>query len=103
MNEASVVTTVNRKDTTTVIALVLALVTLGLYAPVLSHAFIDFDDDLYVTANPIVQQGWTGPGFVWAWTTGHAANWHPLTWLSHMTDCEFFGLNAAGHHATNAV
>jgi len=89
--------------TTVAIALVLALVTLGLYTPVLGHDFIDFDDDTYVTANPMVQQGWTWPALDWAWTTGHAANWHPLTWLSHITDCSLFGLQPAGHHATSAL
>jgi protein O-mannosyl-transferase len=89
--------------TVVAISLALALITLGLYAPVLGHAFIDFDDDLYVTANPMVQQGWTWPAFTWAWTAGRASNWHPLTWLSHMTDCSLFGLNPAGHHATSAL
>jgi tetratricopeptide (TPR) repeat protein len=93
----------SQKRVTMAIALLLALVTLGLYGPVLGHAFIDFDDDLYVTANPMVRQGWTWSGFTWAWTTGHAANWHPLTWLSHITDCALFGLQPAGHHATSAL
>src|SRR5580658_5045269 len=88
---------------TMTLGFVLALVTLGLYAPVLGHDFIDFDDDTYVTANPMVQEGWTWRGFGWAWTTGHAANWHPLTWLSHITDCSLFGLQPAGHHATSAL
>jgi protein O-mannosyl-transferase len=85
------------------IGLLLALVTLGLYAPVLGHEFIDFDDDAYVTANPMVREGWSWRGLDWAWTTGHATNWHPLTWLSHMTDCSLFGLEPAGHHATSAL
>jgi protein O-mannosyl-transferase len=93
----------NPNKATVAIALVLAFVTLGLYAPVLGHAFVDFDDDLYVTANSMVQQGWTWHGWAWAWTTGHSANWHPLTWLSHMTDCSLFGLEPAGHHATSAL
>jgi tetratricopeptide (TPR) repeat protein len=88
---------------TAAIALALALATLGLYGPVLGHAFIDFDDDVYVTANPMVRAGWTWPSFAWAWTTGHGANWHPLTWLSHVTDCSLFGLQPAGHHATSAL
>jgi tetratricopeptide (TPR) repeat protein len=95
--------TLIRNKTAAAIALVLALVTLGLYGPVLGHAFIDFDDDLYVTANPMVREGWTWRGFAWAWTTGCAANWHPLTWLSHLTDCSLFGLQPAGHHATSAL
>jgi len=89
--------------TTGAIGLALALATLGLYAPVLGHAFINFDDDVYVTANPIVREGWSWGAFAWAWTTGYAANWHPLTWLSHITDCSLFGLQPAGHHATSAI
>src|SRR5208282_4215027 len=49
------------------------------------------------------QRGLTLGGLVWAFTTFHAANWHPLTWLSHMADCEFFQLNAGAHHAVNAL
>jgi Flp pilus assembly protein TadD len=85
------------------IGVALALITLGLYAPVLGDAFIEFDDNLYVTANPMVLQGLTWHGLVWALTTGHAPYWHPLTWLSHMTDCSLYGLDPAGHHATNAL
>jgi len=51
----------------------------------------------------MVREGWTWRGFVWAWTTGHATNWHPLTWLSHITDCSLFGLQPAGHHAISAL
>jgi protein O-mannosyl-transferase len=95
--------TLIRNKTTAIIGLALALVTLGLYGPVLGHPFINFDDDLYVTANPIVRGGWTWPGFAWAWTTGRGGNWHPLTWLSHISDCSLFGLQPAGHHATSAL
>jgi len=92
----------SQNETAIAIALILAVVTAGLYWPVLGHAFIDLDDDLYVTANPMVLGGWTVRGVAWAWTTGHAGNWHPLTWLSHMTDCSLFGLQPAGHHAMSA-
>jgi Tfp pilus assembly protein PilF len=95
--------TLTQNKTAAAMALVLALATLGLYAPVVGHAFIDFDDEVYVTDNPIVREGWTWQGFAWAWTTGQAANWHPLTWLSHITDCSLFGLQPAGHHATSAL
>jgi Flp pilus assembly protein TadD len=103
MKEIPAALEANRNTTTLAIALALALATLGLYGPVLGHAFIDFDDDAYVTANPMVREGWTWRGFAWAWTTGHATNWHPLTWLSHITDCSLFGLEPAGHHATSAL
>jgi len=96
-------TTWMQKKTAAAIALALALATLGLYAPVLGHAFLNFDDDVYVTANPMVRGGWSWRAFAWAWTTGYAANWHPLTWLSHITDCSLFGLQPAGHHAINVI
>lgn len=86
------------------LALVLiAAVTLAVYWPVLHNGFIDFDDEDYVTANMMVRQGLTLKGCVWAFTTVHAGNWHPLTWLSHMLDVELFGLNPLGHHATSLL
>ncbi|HEX3856844.1 MAG TPA: tetratricopeptide repeat protein [Verrucomicrobiae bacterium] len=85
------------------IALLLALVTLMIYLPVLHDSFINYDDDDYVTNNRIVKNGLTPAGIHWAFTTFHAANWHPATWLSHMLDCELFGLNPAAHHFVNAL
>ena len=73
------------------------------YYGTLGNGFVNFDDDLYVTANHHVQAGLTPGGVKWAFTTGHAANWHPLTWLSHMVDVEIFGLNPAGHHFTSLL
>jgi tetratricopeptide (TPR) repeat protein len=78
-------------------------VTLAVYWPVLHNGFIDFDDDVYVTANAAVQQGLTLKGVAWAFTTFHGANWHPLTWLSHMLDVTLYGLQAPGHHATSLL
>lgn len=83
--------------------LLIATVTVAVYWPVLHNGFIDFDDDVYVTANTAVQQGLTVKGFIWAFTTFHAGNWHPLTWLSHMLDVELFDLNPMGHHATSLL
>jgi Flp pilus assembly protein TadD len=84
-----------------IVCVLLALVTLLVYLPVRHYAFVDYDDPVYVTDNPIVQAGLTWSGFQWAFTTGHASNWHPLTWLSHMVDCQLFGLNAGAHHLVN--
>lgn len=67
------------------------------------NGFVDFDDDDYVFLNPHVAQGLTMDGARWAFTTGHAANYHPLTWLSHMADVSVWGLNPMGHHLTNVV
>jgi protein O-mannosyl-transferase len=85
------------------IALLLALTTLLVYLPVTRNGFLDYDDDDYVTNNPIVQKGLTFNGILWAFTTFHASNWHPLTWLSHMMDCELFGLNPGAHHFVNVL
>jgi len=76
----------------------LVLATLIAYAPLVRNGFTSLDDDVYVTANPHVTSGLTRENFRWALTTGHAANWHPLTWLSHMLDVQLFGLHATGHH-----
>jgi tetratricopeptide (TPR) repeat protein len=84
-------------------ALSAAALALGLYAQVLRHAFVDIDVAPYVTQNRAVLSGLTWDGLAWAFTTFHAANWHPLTWLSHMLDVQMFGLAPAGHHAVNAL
>ena len=85
------------------IGLLLALITLLVYLPAAYHGFSIFDDDDYVTENHVVQNGLTWAGVKWAFTTWHASNWHPLTWLSHMLDCELFGLNAGAHHSVNVL
>ena len=85
------------------IAVLLALVTLAIYMPVLHDGFVNYDDEDYVANNRIVKNGLTLAGIRWAFTSFHAANWHPVTWLSHMLDCELFGLNPAAHHFVNAL
>ena len=65
--------------------------------------FVNFDDQHYVYENPHTQNGITPQGFVWAFTSFDANNWHPLTWLSHMLDVQCFGLWAGGHHVTNVL
>jgi len=91
------------KQLRTVIGVALVLITAALYAPMLHHQFINFDDDDYITNNARVKAGLTWSGVIWAFRTGAAANWHPLTWISHMLDCQLYGLNPAGHHATNLL
>lgn len=85
------------------VCLVLALVTLLLYLPVRHHDFIRMDDMDYITGNPKVQAGLTWDSVKWAFTTWHSSNWHPLTWLSHMLDCQLFGVEAGPHHLVNAM
>lgn len=85
------------------ILLALAVITALLYFPSLKNDFVNYDDPDYVTSNPQVQKGLTAESIHWAFTTGHASNWHPLTWLSHMVDYQLYGLKPMGHHATNLV
>ena len=85
------------------ICLALAVVTAALYLPMTHHDFVNFDDDDYITNNSHVQAGLTWSGVIWAFQTGAAANWHPLTWISHMLDCQLYGLNPGGHHSTNLI
>ena len=79
----------------------LALLTLAVYAQTAGHGFISYDDDQYVYENPRVQAGLTAANIAWAFTTFFYANWHPLTWLSHMLDWQLFGQDAGYHHLVN--
>jgi tetratricopeptide (TPR) repeat protein len=85
------------------VCLVLATITFAVFGQTLTHEFINFDDDSYVYENPVVAQGLTLKGIVWAFTQVHSFNWHPLTWLSHELDCQIYGLHPAGHHLTNVL
>jgi len=84
------------------IATALSVMTLAIYAQVVGHQFIALDDPTYIQENSMVNRGVTGAGLVWAFTTFYAANWHPLTWISHMIDCQLFGTNAGCHLLVNA-
>jgi protein O-mannosyl-transferase len=85
------------------ICLVLALGTFALYCPLLWHGFLNYDDPDYILNNSHVNGGLSWSGMVWAFKSGYAANWHPLTWISHMVDCQLFGLHPAGHHLVNVL
>src|SRR6185436_14384995 len=79
---------------TVTVCIVLAVITLALFGPTKRFEFISYDDPEYVTENAVVRQGLTGQGIKYAFTQVHSANWHPLTTLSHMLDCQLVGLNA---------
>ncbi len=81
----------------------MVVITFAVFGQTLHHEFVDFDDNQYVYENPMVTQGLTLKGMVWAFTNFDASNWHPLTWLSHMLDCQLYGLNPSGHHLTNVL
>jgi len=85
------------------ICLALAVLTVALYAPVLRCQFLTFDDPEYVTENRHVRAGLTLDGLVWAFRATTVGNWHPLTMLSHMLDCQIYGLRPWGHHLTNVL
>src|SRR5438552_9976154 len=94
-------TTFGRPDLLILVGL--AIITFGIYAQVIGHQFITLDDDSYIKENPMVNRGVTLAGLAWAFTTFHAANWHPLTWIAHMIDSQLFGMNAGGHLLVNAL
>ncbi len=81
----------------------LLLTVVMLFCRTVNFGFVNFDDNLYVYDNPQVKSGLTAEGIVWAFTTNCARNWHPLTWLSHMLDCQFYGLESGGHHWTSVL
>jgi protein O-mannosyl-transferase len=81
----------------------LALSVVAVYLPVVGFEFTNYDDTYYVTRNPQVLKGLTWEGVSWAFTHGYSGNWHPVTWMSHMVDCQFYGLSPGGHHLTNLL
>src|SRR5579863_539042 len=83
------------------VAAALVVLVFAVFGATLGDGFIYFDDDYYVTNNVHVQNGITGDGLAWALTTADYFYWHPVTWISHMLDCELYGLKPAGHHFTN--
>ena len=85
------------------VCLLLTVATLALYFPVIHFDFVTFDDPEYVFENPGIKQGISTKSLTWAFTTTHAGNWHPLTWISHTLDWTLFGANAGGHHFTNVI
>ncbi len=81
-----------------IICLLLVTGLFGVFRQVHNHDFVNYDDKAYITENNYVRAGWSKEGLIWAFTTRHHSHWHPVTWLSHMTDCQLFGLNPGRHH-----
>jgi len=86
-----------------IISLVLVLCVLIVFLQVRWFEFINYDDPLYVTGNPVVKAGLNPDSFRWALSTPVASNYHPITMLSHMLDCRLYGMNAGQHHMTNML
>lgn len=93
----------NPNVTAWILATLLLLTVLMVYSRVATFAFVNFDDPQYVLDNPQVSAGLTADGVAWAFTKSHAANWHPLTWISHMLDFELYGPRSGVHHVTNVL
>ena len=91
------------KNLNVVLCVSLAIATVALYIPAVGHPFINFDDHDYVIANPHIHGGLAWSTIKWAFTSTEAANWHPLTWLSHALDYQLFALNPAGHHLDSVL
>jgi protein O-mannosyl-transferase len=85
------------------LCVLLGVITLVVYFPVRNHEFVRYDDDVYITENPNVFTGLNPQNVEWAFTTGHASNWHPLTWLSLMLDCQIFGAKPGPMHLVNVA
>ncbi len=85
------------------ICLLLAVAVAAVYWRVLDCGFVNYDDPDYVSANSQVRGGFNAAGVAWAFSTGWAGNWHPVTWLSHMFDAQVFGMRPSGHHLTNLL
>ncbi len=102
---AEVVSAERRCNTKVVSGLsaVLAIIVAICFSPVISHDFINYDDGAYVVGNAHVRTGLSYENIRWAFTAVHSSNWHPVTWLSHMVDCEIYGLNPKGHHLSSLV
>lgn len=97
------ITTISAHKKTLLIVFLL-IVTVAVFWKSTHHEFLTYyDDDLYVTNNLHVKTGLTYRNMLWAFTTMEASNWHPVTWLSHMLDCQIYGLNPRGHHLTNVL
>ncbi len=93
---------IKRNITTFLICICLSVVAAAVYWDLRSSEFINFDDNLYVTENATVKAGLTPEGVYWAFTFSEKDfYWHPVTWLSHMLDCELYGVSAEAHHTTN--
>jgi hypothetical protein len=84
-----------------IVILLLIIVTAAVYWQVRDHDFVYYDDQEYIFENRHVQDGLTMKGVRWAFTSTYASNWHPLTWLSHMADRQFFGPSPVGTHLVN--
>ncbi len=88
---------------TGIVSVFLAVIVWIAFGRALNHDFVGYDDQSYILRNPRVTNGLTLDGIQWAFTHVHVTNWHPLTTISHMLDCQLYGLQPWGHHLTNIL
>ena len=86
-----------------VICLLLTVITFSVYQQVLTHDFINLDDESYITNNSRVGNGLSADNIIWAFSTTYFFNWHPLTWLSYFLDSHLFGVNPSAFHLVNVL
>lgn len=92
-----------KRHSNLILCLILIVVMLAVFRQIKDHEFINLDDPVYVLDNPHVRSGLSPQGLLWALTSTYAANWHPISWISHMLDCDLYGLNPSGHHLNNLL
>src|SRR6267142_3853851 len=95
--------TYSERVATGIVCTILVAIVWIVFGQTLRHDFVNLDDFEYVFENPKITNGLTFEGIGWAFTHVHAANWHPLTTISHMLDCQLYGLQPWGHHLTNVL
>jgi len=91
------------RDRTLLVILGLTAIACAVFGQVGGFEFVNYDDNCYVSGNEHISSGFTIQNIIWVFTSVHCGNWHPLTGLSHMLDCELFGLNAGRHHLVNVA
>ena len=91
------------KYRTPLICLALAVATFIAFEQVRNYDFVSYDDKSYITDNPNVNKGLSLKSVIWAFKSGYMSNWHPVSWASHMLDCQLFGLNPGRHHLVNVL
>jgi protein O-mannosyl-transferase len=95
--------TFSDRAVTSVCCVLLAAIVWIVFGQTIGYEFVNYDDDNYIYENPRITNGVTLSGVQWAFTHVHASNWHPLTTISHMADCQLYGLQPWGHHLTNIL
>jgi hypothetical protein len=93
----------SRQKQRLILCLLLGVATIVLYSPVMHAPFLNYDDAVHVADNPQVRAGLTWNTVAWSFRTFTAADWHPITWLSHALDCQLFGLSPEGPHTVNVL